>query len=39
MKENKKNYHGKCFQPMRQRDYESLFNQKTPFEYNKVLNA
>ena len=37
MKEGKKNYSGKCFQPVRYRDI--LSNQKTPLEYNKVLNA
>ena len=37
--EDKKNYSGKCFQPVRYRDYENLSNQKTPLEYNKVLNA
>ena len=36
--EDKKNYSGKCFQPVRYRDYENLSNQKTPLEY-KVLNA
>ena len=37
--EDKKNYSGKCFQPVRYRDYENLSNQKTPLEYNKVINA
>ena len=35
MKEDRKNYRGKCFQP----DCEDVSNQKTPLEYNKVLNA
>ena len=36
--EDKKHYSGKCFQPVRYRDYENLSNQKTtPLEYNKVL--
>ena len=39
MKEDKKNYRRKCFQPVRYRDCENLSNQKTPLEYNKVLNA
>ena len=34
-----KNYSGKCFQRVRYRDYENLSNQKTPLEYNKILNA
>ena len=37
--EDKKNYSGKCFQPVRYRDYENLSNQKTPLEYNEVLNT
>ena len=37
--EDKKNYSGECFQPFRYRNYENLSNQKTPLEYNKVLNA
>ena len=37
--EDKKNYSGKCFQPVRYRDYKNLSNQKTHLEYNKVLNA
>ena len=39
MKEDKNSYRGKCFQPVRYREYENLSNQKTPLEYNKVLNA
>ena len=39
VREDKKNYSGECFQPVRYRDYENLSNQKTPLEYNKVLNA
>ena len=38
VREDKKNYSGECFQPVRYRDYENLSNQKTPLEY-KVLNA
>ena len=37
--EDKKNYSKKYFRPVRYRDYENLSNQKTPSEYNKVLNA
>ena len=37
--EDKKNCCGKCLQPVRYRDCENLSNQKTPLEYNKVLNA
>ena len=39
MKEENNNFCGKCFQPVRYRDYEKLSNQKTPVKYNKVLNA
>ena len=39
MKEDKKNYCGKCFQSVRYRDYENLSNKKTPAECSKVLNA
>ena len=37
--EDKKKYTGKCFQPVRYRDYVNLSNQKTPLEYNKVLHV
>ena len=37
--EDNKNCSGKCFQPVSYRDYENLSNQKTPLEYNEVLNT
>ena len=37
--EDKKNYSGKSFQAVRYKDYENLSNQKTPLEYNEILNA
>ena len=37
--EDKKNYSGKCFHPVRYRDYEYLSNQETLLKYNKVINT
>ena len=39
MKEDKKTYGGKCFQPVRYGDYWNLSNQQTTSENNQVLNA